>query len=104
MSKNTLKSSIAVAAAVFTIVACSSDDASTNKDAAGACKDLCSAAGFGSSNAQEFPQEINCTCSGGTGTVAAQACTDMCTGIGRSKGQPYKNNGGGTPPDSCQCS
>ncbi len=93
---------VAVALAPF-INACGSDD-EAKKDAAGSCKDLCTSTGFSSSNVQEFPHEVNCTCSAGTGTVAAQACTNMCTAIGKAKGQPYKNGGGTTPPDSCQCS
>jgi hypothetical protein len=84
------------------LVACSSDDKSESNDPTVACKDLCTASGFSSSRLDNQPNELNCFCSGGTGTVTAAACTNTCTSAGKKTAQPFKSSGGAF--DSCQCS
>ena len=79
--------------------ACSDDD--DKKDPGGACTDLCTGAGFSSSRVDDHPHETNCFCTG-TGTVTAQACTNMCTSIGKTKSEPFGNGAQG--PNACQCS
>lgn len=71
------------------------------KDATSSCKDLCTTAGFTSSRVDTQPKEVNCFCSGGTGTVTAAACTSMCTGVGKAKSQVFGQSAGAS--DACQC-
>jgi len=99
---------LALLVVITTLVACGSDDSTETKDAATSCKDLCSASGFSSSRVDAQPNEINCFCSGGSGTVTAATCTDGCKSQGKSKSQPFKASGPAAAPgmalDSCQCS
>jgi hypothetical protein len=76
---------------------CNPSAASGNKDPATACTDLCTASGFASGRAEEFPHELNCFCEGGNGSVAANACTQTCTDLGWSKGEAFSAS-------ACQCS
>lgn len=96
------RSFIVIVSALFvSLVACSGDDDEGGKDPAASCKDLCTTAGFGDGRADVQPHEVNCFCTGGTGTISAAACTDMCTSIGKSGSQPF-----GTGPqgaNACQC-
>lgn len=71
-------------------------------DPATSCKDLCTGAGYTSSNADVQSNEINCFCSGGTGTVSAESCTKLCTSLGKSSAMTFKS--AGTVVNSCQCS
>ena len=85
------------------LVACSSDDEAGTKDPATSCNDLCTSAGFGDGRADVQPNEINCFCTGGSGTISATACTDMCSSIGKSKSEPF-GSGAGQTANACQCS
>lgn len=81
------------------LLACSSDDdVKPAGDAAGSCTNLCTKSGFKSGRADVQPNEINCFCTDGPGTVAAADCTSMCTSLGKSKGAPF-----GAKTDACQC-
>jgi len=81
--------------------ACGSDDASSS-DATSSCKDICTAAAFTSSRVDVQPNEINCFCSGGTGTVTDAICKDGCTKQGKAKSQPFKTPAAASM-DACQC-
>lgn len=106
MTSSSHSASLPVRAAVVLLVGvlaavtgCSDDD--DKKDAGGACTDLCTGAGFSSSRVDDHPHETNCFCTG-AGTVSAQACTNMCTSIGKTKSEPFGNGAQG--PNACQCS
>ncbi len=71
-------------------------------DPATSCKDMCTEAGYSSSNTDVQPHEINCFCSGGTGTVSADSCTKLCKALGKSSATAFKSSG--TAVNSCQCS
>jgi hypothetical protein len=71
-------------------------------DPATSCKDMCTGAGYSSSNADVQPHEINCFCSGGTGTVTSESCTKLCQSLGKSSAMTFKSSG--TVVNSCQCS
>lgn len=81
------------------LVACSSDSSSSS-DPAGSCTSMCTKAGFASSRVDVQPNEINCFCTG-TGTMTAAICTEGCTGLGKSKSQPFGSAAG--KMDACQC-
>jgi hypothetical protein len=66
------------------------------------CKDLCSGAGYSTSRVDSYPHEVNCFCTGGSGTVTAESCTKMCTDLGKTSAMTFKSTG--TAVDSCQCS
>lgn len=96
MHNSILLSLLAVAAL---LVACSSDS-STSSDPAGSCTSMCTKAGFASSRVDVQPNEINCFCTG-TGAMTAAICTEGCTGLGKSKSQPFGSAAG--KMDACQC-
>jgi hypothetical protein len=83
-------------------MACSEDEEAA-RDPAPSCKQLCTSAGFSDGRADVQPNEVNCFCTGGSGSVAADACASMCKGIGRAKGSVF---GSGAPAtaNACQCS
>ena len=95
-----VRAAVIVLVAVFTALAGCSDD-EDDKDPAGACTDLCTGAGFSSSRVDAQPHETNCFCTG-NGTVSAQACTNMCTSIGKAKAEPFGKGAQGS--NACQCS
>jgi len=68
-------------------------------DPATACTDLCTTSGFTGGNAEVFPHEVNCFCSGGNGSasVTAAACTQTCEDLGWSAGEAFSSS-------ACQCS
>lgn len=92
------------AVTVSLLAACGSDEPSTSgsADPTASCAALCKSASFSGSRVDNQPNEINCFCTGGGGTVAAQACTDTCAKLGKSKAQAFKSTGGAV--DACQCS
>jgi hypothetical protein len=92
----------AVGGLLVSIPACSDDDESGGKDPSSTCAEMCTGAEFGSSRVDAHPHEINCFCTGGTGTVSATACTNMCSALGKTKSEPFGNGPQG--PDACQCS
>lgn len=96
-----LLSLIAVAAV---LLACSSekDDVTPAADASGSCTNLCAKSGFKAGRADVQPNEINCFCTDGAGTVAAAECTSMCSALGKSKSEPFGGTAG--KPAACQCS
>ena len=88
--------SLFVSALFVSLVACSGSD-----DPASACTDLCTTAGFQDGRVDVQPNEINCFCTGGSGTVSDEACTNMCASTDKSGSQTF-----GTGPnlkDACQC-
>ena len=99
MSKPSIRfaSGIAMAALAISLAACGG-----SADSETSCKDLCTGAGYTNSSVDVQPHEVNCFCSGGSGTVSADACTKMCTDLGKSSAQTFKS--GGTAVNSCQCS
>lgn len=84
------------------LLACSSDSSSSgsSSDPASSCTSMCAKAGFASSRVDVQPNEINCFCTG-TGTMTAAICTEGCTGLGKSKSQPFGSAAG--KMDACQC-
>lgn len=87
----------------LTVLACSDDDdaAGGGGDVAGSCDTMCKGAGFTSSRVDQQPNETNCFCTG-TGTITADACTNMCKSVGK-PGQPFGSGAGVTSANSCQC-
>ncbi|MBS2015417.1 MAG: hypothetical protein JST00_21190 [Deltaproteobacteria bacterium] len=87
------------------VVACSSESSSSggaSNDPASTCTSLCTKAGFTTSRLDSQPNELNCFCSGGSGAVTQAICTEGCTGLGKSKAQPFGQSAG--KMDACQCS
>lgn len=84
-----------VLGALALTVACGDDE--ETGDVKGSCDSMCKSAGFTASRLDEQPHELNCFCTGGTGTVTAEACTNMCKSAGK-PGEPF-----GKGPDACQC-
>ena len=86
------------------LVACSSESSSSGSsgDPASTCTSICTKAGFSTSRLDSQPNELNCFCSGGSGAVTQAICTEGCTGLGKSKAQPFGQSAG--KMDACQCS
>lgn len=97
------RSIILIVSALFvSLVACSDDDDDKGGgDVAASCKSLCTTAGFGDGRADVQPHEINCFCTGGSGTITAAACADMCKSTDKSGSQPFGNGPAGA--NACQC-
>lgn len=81
-------------------VACGGDD-DAKKDPAATCTGMCTGAGFTAGRADVQPNELNCFCTGGSGTVSAAACTTLCSDLEAGAGAPFSGSGG--PLDACQC-
>lgn len=77
--------------------ACGDDDPPSDPKAS--CDSMCKKTGFTSSNLRDEGHELNCFCQG-SGTVTEEACTEMCTDLGKG-GQPFGSGGNG--PNACQC-
>ena len=90
-----MKTLAATAFLILAIAAC-------GKTPAQGCADLCTGAGFSDNNLDEQPNELNCFCTGGTGAVSDEACTTMCTDLGKSNAEAFSSTGGEN--NSCQCS
>jgi len=84
------------------VFACSSES-SSSKDSGTVCKETCQAAGYADSKVDTQPNEVNCFCSTGTGTISADACKNMCSQLGKTKSAPFGGNGSKVL-NSCQCS
>jgi hypothetical protein len=87
------------------VVGCSDDEgepgASAGANPESSCKDMCTSTGFSSSRVDVQPNETNCFCAG-PGTVTTEACTQMCSALGKGKPAQFRS-GGASKPDSCQC-
>src|SRR5688572_29885562 len=84
----------------FGVSASCGDDAA---DPASACMSLCTSSGFSRSNIDVQPNETNCFCTGGSGTVSASACMSTCTDIDKTTSQVF-GSGAGQTANACQCS
>lgn len=92
--------SLAVAAVMSAVPACSDDD--EKSDPTAACDSMCKSTGFASSRVDAQPHETNCFCTG-TGTVTPAACTDMCSKAAGKPGAPFTSGAGVTNANACQC-
>ncbi len=88
---------------VAAAAACSDDDdaSSGSKSPEKACADVCAETKFSSSRVDVQPNETNCFCTG-AGTMTTDACTNMCSSLGKSKAQAFGSAAG--PANACQCS
>lgn len=80
---------------IVVVAACGDDD-----DPNTACESMCKDSGFSSSRLDQHSHETNCFCLGGSGTVTASACTDMCKSVDK-PGSVFRS--GGTTDNACQC-
>jgi hypothetical protein len=87
---------------LLVVTAACTDDDESSSDPKASCETMCKGAGFTSSKADQQPHELNCFCTGGTGTVAAAACTEMCTSVGK-PGKTFRSGAGATTDNACQC-
>ncbi|MCW5832957.1 MAG: hypothetical protein KIS78_11155 [Labilithrix sp.] len=99
LSQRVLWSAFVVAVLlVATTTGCGDDD--DDGDVNAACDAMCKGAGFTSSRLEEHGHETNCFCTGGSGTVSADACTNMCKSTGK-PGSPFGSGPAGA--NACQC-
>jgi hypothetical protein len=97
---------LSAVAALSSLLACSDDApaAPEKKDVGIACSEMCRDSGFTTFKKDEQPNEVNCFCSVGpaSSVVKPEACTKMCTSIGKGGGKPFGATATGNA-DSCQC-